>query len=191
MPGFERGSDVGAYLPFNITANQTPKAAPITYPKPAGQVIYTTTTTTITGAASPGASNVVTVAALDNIKVGTRLRITNGGTNEIVTVTAINTGTPSFTALFISSYSGTSTITSITPSYLGMVVINNAGTTAVLTLYNGHPDSSTGTKKIATIAVGSQDHWFNCYAEFGLYYTLTSGAAPDITVMYLDAPIQR
>lgn len=183
--------DIGTrYFPFNITGitNQaTP--TPITYPK-VGKIIGNSTATAITG----GISNTVTLAGpLGCIQIGTKIKVTNGGVTENVIVTAVNSATPSFTAVFLNSYSGTTYFNSVTPSLLGAVIVNNPGTTSVLTLYNGFPNGTPNGVKIATItlASGEQVRPYACFVEFGLFYTLSSSGAPDVTAMYRDDPQGR
>jgi hypothetical protein len=110
------------------------------------------------------------------------------GTAEVITATAVNTSltTPSITAVFAGAHSGTYNVRTFRGSHLGTIVVNDPGTTMVLTLYNGHPaitGSNPGAGKvIAAIKVVAPGYTFNAAVPNGLFYTLT-GTPGDLTVL--------
>jgi hypothetical protein len=116
------------------------------------------------------------------------LNFANGtGTAEDVVVKTV--GTSTFTADFVNVHSGAYTITSKRSTSLGTVVINKAGTTDSITLYDGSPNLSFGSRTIAVITpVAGNSLIYNCSCDLGLFYTV-SGTAGDYTINYLDQDV--
>ncbi|HZU01526.1 MAG TPA: hypothetical protein VFA10_17795 [Ktedonobacteraceae bacterium] len=170
-----RYAPVPEYTPLHITATGTLV--------PVGNCVNTTSSTTITA----GSNVVVTPASMNGIYVGQKLNFANGtGTAETVVVTATTSTT--FTATFVNNHSGAYTITSMSGTFLGKLVINQPGTSVSITLYNGSPN--TLPKAGAAFAVLSgfsagQAIPFDCSCDAGLFYSLT-GTPGDYTLTYLD-----
>lgn len=163
------------YRPFHISATQATAAA-------IGNNVATTSSTTIT--AGPGV--VVTPASMNNITVGRWLNFSGGtGTFEDILVTAV--GASTFTADFVNSHSGGYTISSQRTVDIGDVVVNDPGTTVVLTLYDGNPSATPAGVAIAVIkpAPGNDTKIDKGRLNRGLFYTL-SGTPGDITIWYHD-----
>lgn len=171
----------GEYGYVHLAAVQS-TAAPL---MPTGAAIVNTTTTTAVSAAG---AVVITPASMAGIQVGRALAVYGGtGTAEVVSVTAVTATT--FTATFANTHSGTVTLCSLLPGKLGAIVVNNAGTSMVLTLYDGPPAlagiSGPIGQTIAVIAIaaaGTTYHFaLQTYSQ--LFYTLT-GTPGDLTVHY-------
>ena len=165
------------YRPFTINATQSTPAA-------IGNNVATTSTTTITA----GNGVVVTPASMNNITVGRWLNF-NGGTGsaEDVQVLSIDTGAGTFTANFVNNHSGGYTISSQRTVDLEDVVIGDPGTSMVVTLYDGHPNSWVGGTEITTIkpATGEDTKFHKGRINRGLFYTC-SGTPGDVTVWFHD-----
>ncbi len=163
------------YRPFHITSTTT---APVAI----GNNVATTSATTITA----GSNVVVTPASMQNITVGRYLNF-NGGTGspEDVQVTAVTSTT--FTANFVNNHSGAYVISSQRTVDLGDVVINDPGTSMVVTLYDGNPNSWVGGTVIGVIkpATGEDTKIHKGRCNFGLFY-ICSGTPGDVTVWYHD-----
>ena len=149
--------------------------------QPVGRCVATTSVTTITA----GAGVVVTPTSMAGIVSGIWLDVNGGtGTAERVQVTAV-TGT-TFTANFVNNHSGAYLLSSVRGTYMGPLVVGNAGATAVLTLYDGHPNASVAGTKISTPALAVPGFYYSGIAHHGLFYTLTAGTPPDVTFHYMD-----
>ena len=172
-----RYAPVGEYAPFHLIATATTKEI--------GALVNTASVTTITA----GNNVIVTPTTMANIFAGMRLNIANGtGTAEDILVKSI-TGT-TFTADFLNSHSGAYTVISLKGSYLGKVIVNAPGTSAILTLYNGHPSTlpvAGAAFAIVPLALGAPAG-FDCWCNRGLFYTL-SGTPGDYTLTYLDSGV--
>jgi hypothetical protein len=165
------------YRPFHITATQATATA-------IGNNVATTSSTTIT--AGPGV--VVTPASMANITVGRWLNFSGGtGTFEDVLVKSIDTVGGTFTADFVNNHSGGYTISSQRTVDIGDVVVNDPGTSVVLTLYDGNPNATPAGTAIAVIkpASGNDTKIDKGRINRGLFYTL-SGTPGDVTVWYHD-----
>lgn len=164
------------YRPFRIAATQATAAA-------IGNNVATTSSTTITA----GSNVVVTPASMQNIVAGRWLNF-NGGTGSPEDVQVLSVTSSTFTANFVNNHSGAYTISSQRTVDLGDVVINDPGTSVVLTLYDGHPNSWAGGTIIAVIKQSGTDESTKIHKgriNRGLFYTL-SGTPGDITVWYHD-----
>lgn len=172
---YTKTSPIGAYLPLHITANGTTV--------PVGLCVSTTAPTTITGG---GTLQAVTPASMAGIEVGRLLNIANGtGTAEDVRVASMTATT--FSAVFQNAHSGAYTIISERATFLGPIIVGLPGTSAVLTLYNGHPSNSVPGTAFAVVTVAAATSLpFDCLVQRGLFYTLASSAAPDLTLQYAD-----
>lgn len=156
---------------------------------PVGSAVNTTSATTIVaGSAVP-----VTPASLSGITVGKLLNIAGGtGTAETVRVKSIVAGV-SFTADFTNNHSGAYTISSLSPTWLGKVVINQPGSGVSLSLYNGNPNVlpqalNAGLFAVIQPSAAGQSFDFGCVCDYGLFYTLT-GTAGDYTLLYQDGMV--
>ena len=149
---------------------------------PVGVCVSTTAPTTITA----GAGVVVTPVSMANIVVGMWLNVANGtGTAEDVQVLSISSPT-TFTANFANNHSGAYNITSRTGTYLGPIIVGQAGTSMVLTLYDGSPYVLPNVSKvIGVLSLTAGDYDFAARCDQGLFYTL-AGTPGDITLQYLD-----
>lgn len=153
-------------------------------PAPVGALVNTSSATTIAAG-----TQVVTPLAMTNIVQGMVLNIANGtGTAEDVLVTATTATT--FTAVFQYAHSGAYTILSRKGTNLGAVIVGNAGSGAVLTLYDGHPNLSPNPgQTIAVIQPSVNGNYsFQVACDQGLWYTLTATTAPNLTITYVDQP---
>ncbi len=171
----------GEYGYVHLAATQA-TAAPVV---PTGATVVNTTTTT--AVASAGAAT-ITPASMVGITLGRALAIYRGtGTAEVVTVTGVTSTT--FTATFANTHSGTNTLVSLLPGKLGNIVVNNAGTSMVLTLYDGPPAlagiSGPVGQTIAVIAIAAAGTTYRFALETysQLFYTLT-GTVGDLTLHY-------
>jgi hypothetical protein len=148
---------------------------------PVGRCVNTVSSTAITA----GANVVVTPASMANITSGMTLDIAGGvGTNERVLVTATTATT--FTATFSSNHSGGYVISSLRGTFVGPLVVGAAGTSVVLTLYDGHPNASVAGTAFSVPTLGTTPLPYGLVAKAGLYYTITASANPDLTLHYLD-----
>ena len=163
------------YRPFRITATQATAAA-------IGNNVATTSSTTITA----GNGVVVTPDSMQNITAGRWLNF-NGGTGSAEDVQVLSVTSTTFTANFVNNHSGAYTISSQRTVDLGEVVVNDPGTSVVLTLYDGNPNAWAAGTAIAVIkpAAGDDTKIFKLRCNQGLFYTL-SGTPGDITVTYHD-----
>ena len=163
------------YRPFRIASTQATAAA-------IGNNVATTSSTTITA----GNGVVVTPASMQNITVGRWLNF-NGGTGSPEDVQVLSVTSTTFTANFVNNHSGGYTISSQRTVDLGDVVINDPGTSVVLTLYDGNPNSWAGGTVIGVIkpASGNDNKIAKGRCNFGLFYTC-SGTPGDITIWYHD-----
>lgn len=174
-----RVSPIGEYTPLHIMSAATLVAV--------GMNMSTTASTTIIA----GNKVVVTPVSMLNIVPGLILNFANGtGTAEDVAV--ITTSATTFTANFQYGHSGAYSIISRRGSDIGKVVVNSAGASGTLTLYNGHPsilpDPGTAFAVIDVSGVVSPLD-YGCIIGKGLFYTLTvgsGGSAPDLTLTYID-----
>jgi hypothetical protein len=164
------------FRPFRINALQA-TAAPI------GNNVATTSATTITA----GSNVVVTPASMANITVGRYLNF-NGGTGspEDVLVKAVTSTT--FTADFVNNHSGAYVISSSRTVDLGHLTVNQAGTSIVITLYDGHPGAWVAGQAIAAISpnVSEPTRSYDIRCNRGLFYIVTGTTAGDYTVTYHD-----
>lgn len=177
--GHPRRAPVGEYTPLHITTAGTNVAV--------GAQVNTTGTTSITA----GSNVTITPASIVNILPGMWLNLANGtGTAENVQVASVNVAAGTFVVSSLANnHSGAYTIISYRAIYLGAIIVNGAGTSMTLTLYNGHPSTlpAAGTPfAVITLAAG-QDHTFNCRCNRGLFYTLAGTTAGDYTLTYLDS----
>jgi len=171
-----RYATVGEYLPLHITATGTLV--------PVGRCVNTTAS-----AITAGSNVVVTPASMNGITPGVTLNIANGtGTAEDVVVKIITSTT--FTADFANNHSGSYNIMSRRQgTFVGRFVVNKAGTTDVITLYNGNPNlSSNAGSAIAVISAAYGTLAYECAWDAGLFYTVT-GTPGDYTLMYLDMSV--
>lgn len=175
-----RTSVVGDYLPLHITSLATSATA-------VGASVNTTSATTIVAGL-----NTVTPASMANLVEGQWLNFANGtGAAENVQIFNINTVAGTFQANFANGHSGAYTIISLRGTYLGKLVINQAGTGVTITLYNGHPSTSPAGTPIAVLTGFSigQSYDFNCSLQRGLFYTVAGTTPGDYTITYLDMPV--
>lgn len=163
------------YRPFRISATQSTAAA-------IGNNVATSAPTTITA----GNGVVVTPASMNNITVGRWLNF-NGGTGAAEDVQVISVTSTTFTANFVNNHSGAYVISSQRTVDLGDVIINDPGTSVVLTLYDGNPNSEVSGAAIAVVkpASGNDTKLYKGRCNQGLFFTC-SGTMGDITVMYHD-----
>ncbi len=168
---------IGQYQALHVNA----LAASVT---PVGLAVDTTSATTISAG-----SQVVTPASMTGIRLSQMLVFAGGtGAAEAVRVTALTSTT--FTATFANSHSGAYHITSLCGTKLGGVVINSLGTSDVITLYNGSPNSSPAGAAFAIISpAAGKPLPYNCTVDKGLYYSVTGTAAGDYTILYIDDPL--
>lgn len=168
------------YIPLHVTSTGTVV--------PVGKTVGTTSSTAV---AAPG-SVIITPTSMANITLGMILNISAGtGTAEDVTVTATTSTT--FTATFVNTHSGTYNICSYKGTFIKGININNAGTSMVLTLYNGNPNGHyAGTSTVigtafAVLTVGTTVGHIEYpgVLDNGLYYTL-AGTPGDVTIWYAD-----
>ncbi len=165
------------YRPFHISATQSTAAA-------IGNNVATTSATTITA----GSNVVVTPASMNNIVAGRYLNFSGGtGTFEDVLVKSIDPIGGTFTADFVNNHSGAYTISSQRAVDIGDVVVNDPGTSVVLTLYDGNPNATPAGTAIAVIkpGAGNDTKIDKGRLNRGLFYTC-SGTMGDITVWYHD-----
>lgn len=163
------------YRPSHITAVQSTAAA-------IGNNVATTSVTTITA----GSNVVVTPADMTNITPGRWLNFSGGtGTFEDVLVKSVTSST--FTADFVNNHSGGYVISSQRTVDIGDVVVNDPGTSVVLTLYDGNPNATPAGTAIAVIkpASGNDTKIDKGRINRGLFYTL-SGTPGDFTVWFHD-----
>jgi len=163
------------YRPFHINSTTT---APVAI----GNNVATTSVTTITA----GSNVVVTPVSMANITVGRWLNFSGGtGTFEDVLVKSVTDTT--FTADFVNNHSGGYTISSQRTVDIGDVVVNDPGTSVVLTLYDGNPNATPAGTAIAVIkpASGNDTKIDKGRINRGLFYTL-SGTPGDVTIWYHD-----
>lgn len=164
------------FRPFRINALQ----ATVT---PIGNNVATTSATTITA----GNGVVVTPASMSNITVGRWLNF-NGGTGSPEDVQVLAVTSTTFTANFVNNHSGAYLISSQRTVDLGHLTVNQAGTSIVLTLYDGHPNAWVPGTVIAAITpnVSEPTRSFDVRCNRGLFYTCTGTTAGDYTVTYHD-----
>jgi hypothetical protein len=120
-----------------------------------------------------------------------RLLICAGtGTAEYVTIDSVDHANGKFTATFANAHSSTYHIISVAGTFCGPVVIDKAGTTDIITLYDGSPNANSFNSQIGnafaviTVAAG-QPLAFQCACDFGLFYTV-GGTPGEYTFQYLD-----
>lgn len=174
MSRHQRYALVGEYQMVRITSSGTLV--------PVGAGVNTTSGTTI----SAGNSIVVTPVSMSNIVPGMLLNVANGtGAPEDVRVKAITATT--FTADFKNGHSGAYTILSRRGAFVGRVMVNNAGSAATLTLYNGSPSvlPDPGAPFAVIPLTGATQIVYDCAVDKGLLYTIT-GSGFDMTLTYLD-----
>ena len=175
----ERRAPVGEYWPLHITA-----AGVLV---PVGRLVNTTSSATI----NPGTQTIV-VASLTNIVPQMQLLFIGGGSgvSEVVQVTGINRTATSITATFAAPHNGAYSILSLYGTFLGPVVVNNAGTTGCsLQLWNGSPQMTPAGTMIANIPLSASlnNYPYAAALDQGLFYTLVIGSGtPDITLHFLD-----
>jgi hypothetical protein len=164
------------FRPFRINALQTTVAA-------IGNNVATTSATTITA----GNGVVVTPASMQNITVGRWLNF-NGGTGSPEDVQVLSVTATTFTANFVNNHSGAYVISSSRTVDLGHLTVNQAGTSIVITLYDGHPNAWVAGTSIAVISpnVSEPTRSFDIRCNRGLFYTVTGTTAGDYTVTYHD-----
>jgi hypothetical protein len=185
---------VGAYRAKRINAATTTTQA-------VGALVDASSSSAVAGAGS--ATIAITAAVgttLEQIRPNMLLVVSDGtGTAEVISVSSFvetnaNHTAGNLTATFAGAHSGTYNLRSITGSDLGPVIITNAGTTATLTLYDGHPLIASGPgagSVIAAIptAAGVGSLRFGAELFWGLFYTYAAGAAGDLTVHYRTHPV--
>lgn len=165
------------YRPLHITGTGT--AVP---------VFPFASTTASTAVVPTTVATVITPASMANIYPYEYLMVYGGtGTAEIIQV--LSTTATTFTALFANTHSSTYTLVAQKPGSLGPIVIGNAGTNTVLTLYNGAPalnglyGSNGNTIGIYTITPSMPYLPEHGYLENQLFYTI-AGSNFDLTLYY-------
>lgn len=146
-------------------------------------------TTASTAVVSTTVATVITPASMANIYPYEFLMVYGGtGTAEIVQV--LSTTATTFKALFANTHSSTYNLVAQKPGNLGPIVVGNAGTNTVLTLYNGAPALNTlygsngnviGVYTLSPSMPYLPEHG---YLENQLFYTIT-GSGFDLTLYYL------
>ena len=169
MPGWQ-------YRPFRINALQATAAA-------IGNNVATTAPTTITA----GNSVVVTPASMKNITVGRWLNF-NGGTGAAEDIQVISVTTTTFTANFANNHSGAYVISSSQTVDIGKLVINQAGSSITITLYDVHPNAWVPGTAFAVITpnVSEPTREYDARINRGLFYTVAGTTPGDYTVTYHD-----
>lgn len=169
------------YRPTHITTAAT--AVPVL------PFVNTTSTTSVTG----GAIATITPTSMLNITPYMFLIVYGGtGTAEIVQVTsAFDFTATTFKAFFANAHSGTWNIVSQKPTEVGPIVVGNAGTTGVLTLYDGAPALAGGSwgdqgRTISAITLSGSDQFYPPTGKLfnTLFYTM-SGSGMDVTLWTL------
>ena len=176
----QRIAPIGDYTPFPVIAAQATVTA-------VGALVNTTSATTITA----GLAVVVTPTSMANITPMMWLNIANGtGNAEDVQVIYVNYTTGTFTANFVYGHSGAYTIISRKGTYLGSIVVNNPGSSNVITLYNGHPSTlPVAGIAFATVAASAGYLTYNCWCNRGLFFTASGGTFGNYTIMYADSQV--
>lgn len=166
-------TDAWQYLPFHISAVAASAVA-------IGDNVATTAPTTITA----GNGVVVTPASMANIRPGRWLNF-NGGTGTAEDVQVISTTATTFTANFVNNHSAAYVISSQRVVDAGALIVNNAGTAVVITLYNGHPNAAVAGTAFAVVSpnVSEPTREYMVACTRGLFYTL-SGTPGDFTMTY-------
>lgn len=181
----QRFAPVAEYQPYNLSA------ATVGTNGVAVGTLFATTSTTAVGAA--GSATITLAAFSPLLVVGQAVYIFGGtGAGELVTVTATAAATPSLTAVFANTHSGTYSIVLTHGTKVGTVNFGALGTTMSLVLWNGLPDLAAAippAKKIATITPAAVSYVLNCAADQGLFITYTGTTAGDVTITYLTDPI--
>lgn len=160
-------------------------------PVPNSRCVSTTSATAITA----GSNVTVTPASIKNIYVGQLLNIANGtGTAEDVRVKAMNPTLGTFTADFVNNHSGAYTITSKGGGFLGPVIVNDPGTSCVITFYHGSPNLvplpvNQGVIAVMKPTATGQSYPHAFALDLGLFYTVTGSAAADVTGGWIDMEI--
>ncbi len=164
------------FRPFRINALQATAAA-------IGNNVATTAPTTITA----GNGVVVTPASMNNITVGRMLNF-NGGTGSPEDVQVLSVTSTTFTANFVNNHSGAYVISSSRTVDLGHFTVNQAGSSILITLYDGHPSAWVAGTVIGVISpnVSEPTREFMVRCNRGLFYVVSGTTAGDYTVTYHD-----
>lgn len=164
------------FRPFRINALQSTVT-------PIGNNVATTAPTTITA----GNGVIVTPASMNNIVPGRWLNF-NGGTGSPEDVQVISTTLTTFTANFVNNHSGAYVISSQRTVDLGAVIVNQAGSSILITLYDGHPNAWVPGATIDVISpnVSEPTREYMVRCNRGLFYTATGTTIGDYSVTYHD-----
>lgn len=168
---------IPTYRPYHVNAAATAAAAGMLFDG-----------TSATAVAAPG-TQAITLTLVDGdygvIQPGDILIVDTGAACEAAPVTAVNIPAKQITCTFANTHSGTYPVRLAKGSYLGSIAVGAVGTSATLTLYNGHPNNNG--KTIAVITPATPGYTFNCALDQGLFYTYAASAAGDVTIMALPA----
>ncbi len=181
----QRIAPVAEYQAYNLTAATTGTDGVCI-----GSLFDTTSTTAVS---APGSATITLAAFNPLLTVGTQVYIYAGtGTGEQVTITAVNTSTPSITAVFANTHSGTYHVTIRTAVKVGTIFFGALGSTMSLAIWNGLPELSAGSPpatKITTITPANVCYSLGCTVDQGLFVTYTGTTAGDCTIFYLSDPV--
>lgn len=173
---------VGQHVPQRINAVGTLV--------PVGNGVNTTSATSVVA----GSNVSVTPASMTNIYVGQKLNFANGtGAAETVVVKQAPAGGTAFVADFANNHSGAYTITSVSGTFIGKLIVITPGTGMTFTLYNGSPNvlplpikSGIVTQLVTATLTAGQNYPFESAFDYGAFYTYAGTTPGEFVLTFID-----